>query len=141
MSSASYGLAQGLQRATVTQGLAAGPERLEGRSRYNSLSPRGRPSGVSAAGAGPTAIILKGPVQFSESFSLRILLSAPFRSPWRIVAAVLYTQTHPPADYWGRRRRASERAEFRPLTRATVRACCSRTSSYARCWRSRARSQ
>ena len=69
MLSASYGLAQGLQRATVTRGLAAGPERFEGRSRYNSLSPRGRPSGVSAAGAGPTAIILKGPVQFSESFS------------------------------------------------------------------------
>ena len=34
ISSASYGLAQGLQRATVTRGLAAGPERLEGRSRY-----------------------------------------------------------------------------------------------------------
>ena len=41
----------------------------------------------------------------------------------------------------GRRRRASERVELRPFTRATVRACCSRTSSYARCWRSRARSQ
>ena len=41
----------------------------------------------------------------------------------------------------GRRRRASERAELRPFTQATVRACCSRTSSYARCWRSRARSQ
>ena len=62
MSSASYGLAQGLQRATVTRGLAAGPERFEGRSRYNSLSPRGRPSGVSVAGEGPTVIILKGPV-------------------------------------------------------------------------------
>ena len=70
-------------------GLAAGPERFKGRSRYNSLSPRRRPSGVSAAGAGPTAMILKGPVQFSESFSLGTLLSAPFRSPWRIVAALL----------------------------------------------------
>ena len=89
MSSASYGLAQGLQRATVTRRLAAGPERFEGRSRYNSLSPRRRPSGVSAAGAGPTAILLKGSVQFSESFSLRTLLSAPFCKPWRIVAAVL----------------------------------------------------
>ena len=97
MSSASYGLAQGLQRATVTRGLAAGPERFEERSRYNSLSPRGRPSGVSVAGEGPTAIILKGPVQLSESFSLRTLLSVSFRIPWRIVAAVLYTQTHPPA--------------------------------------------
>ena len=69
MSSAPYGLAQGLQRATVTRGLAAGPERFEGRSKYSSLSPSGRPSGVSAAEKGPTAIILKGPVQFSE-FSL-----------------------------------------------------------------------
>ena len=88
MSSASYGLAQGLQRATVTRGLAAGPERLEGRLRYSSLSPNGRPSGVSAAGAGSAASILKGPVQLSESFSLRTLLSALFRNPWRRVAAI-----------------------------------------------------
>ena len=89
MSSASYGLAQDLQRVTVTRGLAAGPERLEGRSRYSSLSPDGRPSGVSAAEEGPTASILKDPVQFSKSFSLGSLLSALFRDPWRIVAAVL----------------------------------------------------
>ena len=89
MSLVSYELAQGLQRATVTRGLAAEPERFEGSSRYSSLSPSGRPSGVSAAEEGPTEIILKGPVQFSESFSLRTLLSAPFRKPWRIVAAVL----------------------------------------------------
>ena len=81
MSSASYGLAQGLQRATVTRGLATGPEIFEGRSRYSSLSPSGRRSEVSAAEKGPTAVILKGPVQFSESFSLRTLLSAPFRKP------------------------------------------------------------
>ena len=68
MSSASYGLAQGLQRATVTRGLAAGPEGLEGRSRYSSLSPNGRPSRVSVVEEGPTASILKGPVQVSESF-------------------------------------------------------------------------
>ena len=84
MSSASYGLAQGLQCATVTRGLAAGPERFEGRSRYSNLSLSGRPSGVLAAEEGPTAIILKGPVQFSESFSLKTLLSAPFRKPWWI---------------------------------------------------------
>ena len=62
MSSALYGLAQGLQRATVTRSLAAGPERLEGRSRCSSLFPNGHPSGVSAAEEGPTASILKGPV-------------------------------------------------------------------------------
>ena len=89
MSSASYRLAQGSQCATVTRGLAAGPERFEGRSRYSSLSPSGRLSGVSAADEGPTIIILKGPLQFSESFSSRTLLPAPFRKPWRIVAAVL----------------------------------------------------
>ena len=89
MSSASYGLGQSLQRTTVTRGLAAGPERFEGRSWYSSLSPNGRPSGVSAAEEGPTASILKGPVQFSESSSLRTLLSALLRNPWRIVAAVL----------------------------------------------------
>ena len=89
MSSASYGLAQSLQRATVTRGLVAGPERFEGRSRYSSLSPNGRPSGVSAAEEGPTASILKGPVQLSESFSLRTLFSALFCNPWRIVVAVL----------------------------------------------------
>ena len=89
MSSASYRLAQGLQRAAVTRGLAAGAERFEERSRYSSLSSSRRPSGVSAAEEGPTAITLKGPVQFSESFSLRTLLSAPFRKPWRVVAAVL----------------------------------------------------
>ena len=89
MSSASYGLVQGLQSATVTRGLAAGPERFEERSRYSRLSSSGRPSGVSAAEEGPTAVILKGPVQFSESFSLRTLLSAPFRKPWRVGADVL----------------------------------------------------
>ena len=65
MSSASYGLAQGLERATVMPGLAAGPERFEGRSRYSTLSSSGRPSEVSAAEEGSTAIILKDPVQFS----------------------------------------------------------------------------
>ena len=89
MSSASYGLAQGLQCATVTRGLAAGPEIFEGRSKYSSLSPSGRSSGVLLAEEGSTAIILKGSVQFSESFPLRTLLSAPFRKSWRIVAAVL----------------------------------------------------
>ena len=85
MSSASYGLARGVQLATVTRSLAAGPERFEGRSRYSNLSPSGHPSGVSAAEKGSTAIILKGPVQFSESFSLTTLLPTPFRKPWRIV--------------------------------------------------------
>ena len=72
----------------MTRGLAAVPERLEGRSRYSSLSPNGRPSGVSAAEEGPTASILKGPVQFSESFFSRTLSSVLFRNPWWIVAAV-----------------------------------------------------
>ena len=62
MSSASYGLAQGLQRTTVTRGLATGPDMFEGRSRYSNFSPRGRPSGCLCAGEGLTAMILEGPV-------------------------------------------------------------------------------
>ena len=129
MPSASYGLAQGLQRTTVTRGLAAGPDMFEGSSRYSNLSSRGRLSGWLCVGEGPTAMILKGPVQLRESFSLRTVLSAPLRSPYRVVAAVLYIHTQPPATYLGRPRSASERVGLRPLMRATARACCSRTSS------------
>ena len=128
-SSVSYGLAQGLQRTTVTRGLAAGPDMFEGRSRYSSLSPRGRSSCWLCAGEGPTAMILKGPVQLRESFSLRTFISAPLRSPCRVEAAVLYAHTQPPVTYLGRPRSASERVELRPLMWATVRAYCSRTSS------------
>ena len=99
MSSVLYGLAQGLQRTTVTRGLAAGPDMFEGRSEYSNLSPRGRPSGWLCAGEGPTAMILKGPVRLRESLSLRTFISAPLRSPCRVVAAVLYTHTQPPATY------------------------------------------
>ena len=105
----------------MTRGLAAGTDRFEGRPRYNSLSPRGLPSGWLCAEEGPTGTILKGPLQLRESFSLRTLSSAPLRSPWRIVAAVLYTHTHPPATYLGRRRSASDSEELRPFMRATVR--------------------
>ena len=58
----SYGLAHGFQRATVTRGSAAGPDRFEERSRYNSSSPSGRPPGWLAAGEGLTAMVLKGSV-------------------------------------------------------------------------------
>ena len=101
---------------------AAGLDMFEGRSRYNNLAPRGHLSGWLCAGEGPTAMILKGSVQLREGFSLRNLLSAPLRSPYRVVAAVLYTHTQPPATYFGRPKSASERVELRPLMRATVRA-------------------
>ena len=104
-------------------GLAVGPDRFDGRSRYKSLSPSGRPTGWLAAGEGPTATILKGHVQLRESFSLRTLSSAPLRSACRMVAAVLYTHTQPPATYLGLRRSVSERVEFLPFTRASVRVC------------------
>ena len=129
MSSTLKGLAQGLQRATVTRSLAAGPDRFEGRSRYDSFFSSERPSDMLAAEEGPKVMIFMGPVQFRKSFSLRTLLSAPLRSPCWIVTTVLYTQTHPPSAYMKRRRRASERVNFHPFTRATVRAYCSRTSS------------
>ena len=129
MPSASQALAQGLQRATVTRSLAAGPDRFKGGSRYNNLSPSGRLSGVLAAGEGPTAMVLKGSGQFRESFFLRTLVPASLRSPCRMVAVVLYTQVQPSAAYLRRRRRVSERAKLRPFTPVTLRACCLRTSS------------
>ena len=97
--------------------------------------------GVSATEKGPIAIILKPPFQISMSFSLKTLLSALFCIPCRMVVVMLYTQTHPPAAYFGQRKRESESVEFRSLIRATVRPCCSRTSSKARFWCSRVRSQ
>ena len=57
-----YGLAHAFQRATVTRGLAARSDRFEGRSRYTSLSPSGRPSGWLATMEGPTAMVLKASV-------------------------------------------------------------------------------
>lgn len=62
ISSASLGLAQGLKRATVTRGVAAGPHRIDGRSMYNSLSSSRQPSGVSVAKQGTPTKIFKGPV-------------------------------------------------------------------------------
>ena len=99
MSSALYGLAQGMQRATATRGLVEGPDRFEEGSRYNSLSPSGHPSGWLAAGEEPKATTLKGPVHLRESLSSKTLLTAPLRSPCRMVAAMLYTHTQPPTIY------------------------------------------
>ena len=48
-----------------------------------------------------------------------------------MVPAVLYTQTHPAATCLERRRRASERVELHPFTRAAVRACFH--SQFRRC--------
>ena len=53
-------------------GFSSRAGQFERRSRYNSLSPSGHPSGWLAAGEGPTATILKRSVQLSrDSFSLR----------------------------------------------------------------------
>lgn len=81
MSSASEGLAQGLQRVIVTQGLAAGIDKFERKSGYNGLSPSGRTSGMSAA--------QESHVQFRPCSSVRALLPVPFRSRYRMVAEVL----------------------------------------------------
>ena len=45
-------------------------------------------------------------------------------TPWRMVEADLYTQAQPPTANLGAGRSASVRAEFRRLTRKTVRAWC-----------------
>ena len=57
----SWGLEQGLHRATETRQWASGPGMSLGRSRYSNLSARGRPSGVESEGEGPTAKICKDP--------------------------------------------------------------------------------
>ena len=41
----------------------------------------GRPSGTAEAGAGPTARILKGPIQLKDSLVLRTMASMPFLAP------------------------------------------------------------
>ena len=88
----SWGLEQGLYRAAETRQCASGPGMSLGRSRYSNLAARERPSGVESEDEGPTAKILKGPVQLSNSFfffSLRTLASVPVLPPWRMVTAVL----------------------------------------------------
>ena len=85
----SWGLEQGLHRAAETRQCPSGPGMSLGRSRYSNLAARERQSGVESEGEGPTAQILKGPVQLSDNFSLRTLASVPDLPPWRMVAAVL----------------------------------------------------
>ena len=89
---------------------------------------------MSAGVPGPTVSTLQGPVQLSENLALRTLVSVSVFVPWRMVAAVLYTHTLPLTTNLGTARSASEGAELRHSTRETVRASCSRTISYARCW-------
>ena len=60
----------------MTRCLAVEPDRFDGRSRYNNLSPTGCPSGLLATGEGPTGTILKGLVQLRESFSLNFIIGA-----------------------------------------------------------------
>ena len=60
-----------------------------GKSKCSNVATRGRPSVVESKGEGSTAIILNGPVQLSDSFSLRTLASVADLTPWPMVAAVL----------------------------------------------------
>ena len=83
------GLAQGLKRATDTRRWALAPGMSLGRSKYDNLAGKGRPSGVESEGAGPTASILKEPVKLSDGFASRTLASVPGFAPWRMVSAVL----------------------------------------------------
>ena len=77
--------------------------------------------------------LCRGPVQLSESL---VRLCALADGASRVV------HPHPATNgNLGTARSASERAELRRSTRENVRAWCSRTISYARCWRSVAKSQ
>ena len=136
MSPRSWGLAQGLHRLTETRRRASVPEMSEGRSKYRSLAPGREPSGVSAEKQGPTTRNLWAPVQLSESLALRTLASACVFAPRWTVAVVLYTHAQSQTVNSGTGRSSSEGAEFRRSTRETVRERCSRTISYAHCWRS-----
>ena len=57
--------------------------------------------GVSEAGAGPTARVLKGPIQLRESFALSKAVSVSFLAPWRMVAGKLWTHVQPCTVYGG----------------------------------------
>lgn len=46
----------------MMRGLAGSSHRLESRSRYNSLSPSGKPPGMSAAVEGPASMIGSSPI-------------------------------------------------------------------------------
>ena len=59
----SWGLVQGLQRATDTRQCASAPGMSLERSKYNDLAAKERSSGVESERVRPTANILKGPVQ------------------------------------------------------------------------------
>ena len=59
-----------MQRATATRGLAAGPDGFDERSRYNSLSTRGRSSGWLCAEEGPTNDDFEGACPVERKFLL-----------------------------------------------------------------------
>ena len=66
-----------------------------GKVQESNLAARGRPSGVESERERPTAKILKGPVQLSDSFSLKTFVSVPDLAPRRMVATVLWIHTQP----------------------------------------------
>ena len=73
-------------------------------------------------GAGTDGQDLVRPGQLSASFALSTLASMFAFTSWRMVEAELYTHAQPPTAKLGAGRSASARAEFRRLTRETVRA-------------------
>ena len=99
------------------------------------------PSELSTGAQGLTAKTFYGLVQFGERLALRSLASVSAFATWPVMEAVLYTHTQPPTAIFRTARSGSKSAESGRSTRETVRAWCSRTISYARCWRSVAKSQ
>ena len=88
MSSASYGLSQGLQRATVTRGLAAGPERFEGGQGIIACL-QGAAIGCIGGWGGANSEDLEGSSPVQRQFFFKNFGVGAFPQPWRIVAAVL----------------------------------------------------
>ena len=91
------------------------------------------------AGADRKDFVRARPIE--REFSLEHLLIRAALPPWRIVEAVVYSQTQLPTPKLGTWQKASERAECCRSTWETIKTCISRTISLARRWRSDARSQ
>ena len=72
----------------MTRGLAAGPERFEGRSRYKLVSKEAAVGSVGGWG-GTNSDDLGGSSKVQREFLFENFVVGAFPQPWRIVAAVL----------------------------------------------------
>ena len=72
---------------------------------------------MSEAGARPTARILNGPFQLSDSFFFSTIASVSFLALWQMVEAELQTQAQPPTVKGRETQRAAMMDAFRRFRR------------------------